>query len=310
MAVDKLERLMNLVAALLHTTSPLTAAELQNRVGGYSPDQAAFQRQFSRDKNDLREMGVPILIETVPTIDPPVTGYRIDPDEYYLADPGLDADELAALHLATRLVAVGGEAAPRGLFKLGGLTARSDRDTPPWASVPSDRNLGRLFDGIHRRRSVSFAYRGHPRRFVPRALGFRNGNWYVTGRDQDLEADRVYRLDRIDGDVVVGEVEPEVPRGRSELGPLQPWQVGGSDALTVQVRVDPVAVPTFTTQVGDGASVDLEADGSARVTLEVTNRDGFRTWILGFGATVEVTGPAEVRADLVEWLDRIPEVGP
>ena len=50
MAVPKLERLLNLVAALLHTQVPLTAAMLQQRVGGYSDDAVAFHRQFSRDK--------------------------------------------------------------------------------------------------------------------------------------------------------------------------------------------------------------------------------------------------------------------
>ncbi len=305
MAVDKLERLMNLVAALLHTRVPLSAAELQTRVGGYATEATAFRRQFSRDKKDLREMGVPIRVETVPDADPPLEGYRIEPDEYYLPDPRLDADELAALHLATRLIAVGQESAPRGLFKLGGMTTRAAGDALPWASVPSDRNLGAVFDAIHRRRSVEFDYRGRARRLAPRALGFRNGHWYVNGIDLELDTERVYRLDRIVGDVGVGEVVPAPLDGPDEVGSLQPWHVGGDEIRVATVVVDPLAVPTVTAQLGPDTPVTVRDDGSAEVTLEVTNPEGFRTWILGLGPTVEVTGPSDIRADIVAWLDRI-----
>ncbi len=305
MAVDKLERLMNLIAALLHTRVPLSAAELQTRVGGYPPEADAFRRQFSRDKKDLREMGVPIRVEMVPDADPPLEGYRIEPDDYYLPDPHLDADELAALHLATRLIAVGPESAPRGLFKLGGMAISPAGDAPPWASVPSDQNLGVVFDAIHRRRSVEFGYRGRARRLAPRALGFRNGHWYVNGVDLELDAERVYRLDRIDGEVHAGDAVSAPLDGSDEVGSLQPWHVGGDDVRTATILVDPVAVPTVTAQLGPATPVTVRDDGSAEVTLEVTNSDGFRTWLLGLGPTVEVIGPADIRDDIVAWLDRI-----
>jgi predicted DNA-binding transcriptional regulator YafY len=307
MASDKLERLMNLVAALLHTSQPLSAADLQMRVGGYSTDEAAFRRQFSRDKQDLREMGVPILVVPVPGTDPPATGYRIDPDDYYLPDPRLDTDELGALHLATRLVAVDADSAPAGLFKLGGLVAGAPRDAAPWVSMVPEPALGTMFDAIHRRRVVDFDYHGRARRLVPHALAFRNGRWYVTGHDLEIDDERVYRLDRIEGQVRAGEAAPESPKGPDELGSLQPWQVGGTEARTAKLRVDPVAVPTVTAQIGQGAAVTLDDDGSAEVTLEVTSPDGFRIWILGLGPAVEVTEPVEFRDDITTWLDRIIE---
>lgn len=308
--VDKLERLMNLVAALLHTRVPLAAADLQHRVGGYPDDPIAFHRQFERDKKDLREMGVPIRNEPVPDLHPPVTGYRIDPDEYYLADPGLEPDEVMALQLATRLIAVDGADDRAGLFKLGGLATPEHEGRaadPPWTSVPIDPNLATLFDAIHRSLTVTFAYRDRNRRLAPRALGFRTGRWYVTGHDLDAGDDRVFRLDRIDGLVEPGEAAPPeatTPRGTA-IGPMDPWRIGGEEPVTVTVRVDPVAVPAVTAHLNDEQVVARDADGTITVELEVTNPDGFRAWILGFGAGVEVTAPDTVRDDLVAWLDAV-----
>src|SRR5687768_71001 len=99
----KLERLLNLTAALLETPRPLSAQEIRERLGSYPDGRDAFHRAFERDKDDLREMGVPLEVATVPGTDPPVDGYRIPKDRYYLRDPGLDADELAALHLAASI---------------------------------------------------------------------------------------------------------------------------------------------------------------------------------------------------------------
>lgn len=302
-SVPKLERLMNLVAALLHTRVPLSAAQLQERVGGYPDDKIAFRRQFSRDKDDLRELGIPILLEPVPGMEIAVDGYRIDPDDYYLADPGLDPDELAALHLATTLVPMGSGPDPTGLFKLGGLVDASSQAKGPMTSLPVDPNLSVLFDAVHRTSVVTFVHRDRPRHLVPRSLGFQNGRWYVTGWDVDASDDRVYRLDRIDGVVTITDATPEVPPGAASVGSMQPWSAGGDDVVKVTIHVDPVAVPAVRAQVPQDA-LHLADDGSATVTLDVANAQGFRVWLIEFGPAVQVLEPESVRAEIIGWLER------
>ena len=108
MAVSKLERLLNLINVLLDAPRPLRASELATRVPGYPPDEASFRRAFERDKDDLREMGVPLRLEDVPASNPPAQGYRIRQDEYYLRDPGLEPEELEALNLAAATVQLDG----------------------------------------------------------------------------------------------------------------------------------------------------------------------------------------------------------
>ena len=75
--MHRLERLINLVAALLESSVPLTADELRQRVPGYAAEKSAFRRAFERDKETLREMGVPVVVEPVEAAEPGVLGYRI-----------------------------------------------------------------------------------------------------------------------------------------------------------------------------------------------------------------------------------------
>ena len=71
---DKLERMMNLAAALLSAERPLTAAQIAERVAGYPPDKVAFRKAFERDKSDLRDLGVPVRMEELPDSYPPEVG--------------------------------------------------------------------------------------------------------------------------------------------------------------------------------------------------------------------------------------------
>jgi proteasome accessory factor B len=139
MSAAKLERLLNLTAALLDTARPLTAAELRRRVPGYPEEGPAFHRAFERDKDDLRELGIPLRRERVIVDGRETDGYRVPPEEYYLRDPGLAPDELAALHLAARVVRL--EGVTEALWKLGGEGLRSEGLAPREAEAAG---LGRV----------------------------------------------------------------------------------------------------------------------------------------------------------------------
>src|SRR3954471_16398747 len=122
MPPSRLERLLNLTAALLTAPRPLTAAEVAERVPGYPLPAGGptFKRAFERDKDSLRDMGIPLVLAPIEGVDPPVEGYVIPRDQYELRDPGLEADELAALHLAAAAVELEGLRGSSALWKLGG----------------------------------------------------------------------------------------------------------------------------------------------------------------------------------------------
>jgi predicted DNA-binding transcriptional regulator YafY len=52
-----------------------------------------------------------------------------------------------------------------------------------------------------------------------------------------------------------------------------------------------------------GADATEADDGTIEVA--VTNRAAFRTFVLGFLEHAEVLEPAEVRAEIVTWLEKV-----
>ena len=104
MGTSKVERLMNLVIALLSTHGYITAERIRRSVAGYtdSPSDEAFSRMFERDKNELRDLGIPLETGRVSSFDP-TEGYRINRDAYALPDIELTADEAGAVAVATQL---------------------------------------------------------------------------------------------------------------------------------------------------------------------------------------------------------------
>src|SRR5881409_678946 len=165
---DRLERLLNLTAALLNASRALTSSEIAEQVPGYPEfsDKTTFRRAFERDKESLREMGIPVLTVDVAGSDPPEQGYVIRRDDYALRDPGLDADELAAVHLATAAVRLEGLPGTEAIWKLGGAPAPAAAG-PTVAALPTIPQLGPLFGAVAQRATVHFDYRGERRTVDP-----------------------------------------------------------------------------------------------------------------------------------------------
>jgi proteasome accessory factor B len=305
----KLERLLNLTAALLETPRPLSADDIAQRIFGYPEDKTAFRRAFERDKESLREMGIPIVMAEVAGSDPPQIGYRIPKDQYYLRDPGLEPDELAALHLAASAIRLEGVEGTAGLWKLGGVPSTSpETSSAPAmvAAIPADDRLVSLFGAVGERRPATFTYRDEERTVDPYRLDFHRGRWYVTGYDHGRADERVFRLDRVAGGVEIGaprSFEPPavaVPGGRAE-----PWQLGEGESVRAQVLVDAEQAAIAIGIVGPESVTEQRSDGSIVIELPVNNPEGFRAFVLAFLEHAEVLAPPELRADLLDWLRAI-----
>ncbi|MFZ2238427.1 MAG: WYL domain-containing protein, partial [Gordonia amarae] len=93
------ERILSLVICLLHAPQYVTAEYIHKQVSGYASSKSpeSFKRMFERDKQSLREMGVPIISGLTPD---GVEGYRIDPASYALPEITLDQQEAAAIAMA------------------------------------------------------------------------------------------------------------------------------------------------------------------------------------------------------------------
>jgi proteasome accessory factor B len=305
-AAAKLERLLNLTALLLAARLPVTAEEVQRQLD-YPEDQAAFRRAFERDKDELRSMGIPLRVEPVPGRMPAVDGYRIPRDEYALRDPGLTTDELAALHLAATAVQVEGLSPTAGLLKLGGLVGGPDAELGvPFATLPADPNLSVLFGAVSSCSPIGLRYRERERRIDPYRLEFQRGRWYLTGLDHSHDEERNFRLDRIEGAVTVLDEPPFArPESTSLGGARGAWALGGDDEVVARVRIDAEQARWAVQHVGPDHVVADEDDGAVVIELPVTNRDAFRSFVLGFLDHAELLSPQELRDDLIDWLTTV-----
>jgi proteasome accessory factor B len=299
---DRLERLTNLVATLLDTRRPLTLDEIVELVPGYPHDKNSYRRQFERDKDTLRGIGIPIRLESIDSLGPE-QGYRIPPDEYYLPPLDLTSDEQAALHVAVTAVRLeGGPGPAEALWKLGG---REGEAAHALAALPTVPALPTLFDAYRSRATVSFRYRGELRHVDPWGILFRRGHWYVVGHDHARGDRRSFRVDRIDGDVDAGAAETFEPPARLEPGSMlgdEPWRYGDEEVVTARVAVDAIHAATVVAQVGEDAVVEHSTDGGILVELPVTNREAFRSFVLGLLDGAEVVSPPELRDEMRAWL--------
>jgi len=320
---DPLERLTNLVALLLETRRPLTLEEITDELRGQYPARDPARRTaFERDKRQLRDEGVP-LEQTVLSGDRAgATGYWIDRSRYALPDLGLTDDETRALQLAVATVHLGEDWGGDALLKIGppglGATgegarrsegpASPDAPRPIVAALASSPDLPQLFAANSERATVTFGYRGRPRRLDPYGLLARSGFWYVMGFDHDAGEVRTYRVDRIEGPVVPGPGGAfEIPAGfdPADTFPADAKMVGEGEVVSARVWISAAQAPTVVRELGEAAVAERRPGGDLVVTVPYANRWALRAWVMGLVDDAEILEPEDLRAEMVRWLEEL-----
>ena len=213
MSSHRTERLLNLVICLLATRRWLTKEQIRSAVPQYADCESteAFDRMFERDKEDLRELGIPLVTGSDSSWFEDEVGYRIDQAAYALPDIDFTASEMAVLGLASRVwqqASLAGPAA-RAMVKLRALGVETD-DESLVGVEPRVRTAEPAFDPLYAatrdRAPVSFRYRKPrgettERHVEPWAVTSRSRWWYLVARDRDRDDARVFRLSRIEGPI-------------------------------------------------------------------------------------------------------------
>jgi len=279
-------------------------------VPGYDQaDDESFRRMFERDKDELRDLGVPLETRPVDAWGDEL-GYLIPKDSYELPPVSLEPDEAAAVALAARLWQSAGlaDASASALLKLraAGIPADPVATSGIEPRVASrDAAFEPLLAAVRERRAVAFdytpSYAAAPaRRTVePWGLVHRHGRWYVVGHDRDRDATRVFKLSRVTSAVTpVGEPGAyTVPEGL--------------DLQAVAAPFDSPATGSAVVRVAPGTAWDLrraalssreDADGWSVLEVPIGDVDRFAEWLVGFGPDAVVVSPEEARAAVVERL--------
>ena len=327
------ERLFSLVLALLATESGLTKNEILSTVQGYRQkyraggDNANLERQFERDKDDIRDLGVPLE-----TIDSPgdagnnqTLRYRIPRGAYELpSDVRFSPDETTLLNLAAmvwREGSLSGESR-RALLKLRSLGVTADE--PVLGYAPRVRLRDAAFEplsaALEKHLIVRFPYlkpgedSARERELIPLALVQYQGRWHLSAEEvtpgtrpssEVSGAHKTFLLRRIVGPVELGKPAPARPGDHAAAalaGLEEVWERGvaeievarGSDAATR------LSNRRGTERLGPAAT-DPQAE---RLKLHFVDLDIVADELAGFGPEVLVVGPDELRDAVVDRLER------
>lgn len=243
--VPKAERILNLISFLLAQREPVPISSIIGRVAGYDDGATrdSLLRRFERDKQVLRDMGVPVEYDAPSSFSP--EGYRIPKETYYLGEvtlPENGAQLLSSIFTAAQRGGPGelADDLRSALLKLGfeagddpaeALMADSNEDGPVLgqqidlkfgSSALIGRNLETIAEAVLRRKRVSMKYYTIHRDEVisrevdPYGMGYagqawNKGAWYLVGHCHLRDAPRVFKVDRIKGSVKIVKNASETP---------------------------------------------------------------------------------------------------
>lgn len=302
LSADKSERVLNLLVALLTTNRFLTKQELRDMVDGYR-DVKSFERTFERDKDELRQLGVPIETGTNDPTQDEHDGYRINRRDFELPEIEFTADERLAVGLAAHAwqSSIGADATSEALKRLRAAGAAPDVGRLPQilAHIPvTEGSFDAIYQALFARREIRFDYDGKLRRVQPWRLYQRRGQWLILGWDLDRSAPRRFKLNRIDREAqLVGrEHAYEIPDDVSE-------------------HLESPATAHATVAIGDAPELLAGADP---VEWEGELPDGFAAYevsrlheqmiiddVVVAGADAFILAPEEIRERVIDRLRRL-----
>lgn len=316
------ERVFSLVLALVASPQGLTKSELLSSVYGYADRyqrgqvDSALERQFDRDKLQLRQLGIPI-----DTIDSPLepgnnqlARYRISKDRLQLPeDIRFSAEELMLLKLASLAWSEGslGDQSRWASMKIASLGA--DLDVRHLGIAPKvgmiEPAAPAIQTAIDEGRIIQFEYllpgrdTALMRRVAPLRLHRAEGRWHLIAFDIDREDDRVFLLTRIQSEV---RITPDsfdksfMLRVDDSLDRLLALKL--QQRATIAVRRGSVAEA----RLGPRASSEA-ARGDATSILEIGTLDvaAFAAELTGYGDEAQVESPDSLRERVTGMLRQI-----
>lgn len=251
MTARKSERIMNLTICLLMARRFVEREQIRHLVEAYHGlSNAAFERTFERDKDELRSLGVPVETGSNSVLFPDDIGYRIRRTDFELPPLEFDAAETAALGLASTVweQARLADATVRAMAKL--RAAGVEPDASRAAALEATVGAGEpafepLWQALLTRTRVRFTYNDVARVVEPWLLTYRRGAWYLAAFDTTRGERRLFKVTRI-----VDDPKP--------VGEPRAYAIPDVDPDALLAALDP-APPTgeALVAVADGTAPDL-----------------------------------------------------
>lgn len=317
MSARKSERLLNLLITLLVSRTYVSKERLRQVIAEYgeAPSQEAFEKMFERDKEDLRQLGVPIEVGSPDPLFEDVQGYRIVRSAFELPEIELSPEEAAVVGLAARVWQHAGlaSATSDALVKLKAGGVEVDREAlnvvQPQLAV-DEPTFEVIWDCLRTRTPVRFHYRKSEERVAelrhlqPWGVATYRGRWYVVGLDTDRGEPRLFRLSRVQGDVQRdGRAGSYVVPPGTDLRELTSALAPAPQDLTARLLVRRGAALGLRrrTRPAEGAT----PQGWDLVEVSFGRDGSLVDEVLSYGADVIVVDPPELREWVIQGLKEV-----
>ncbi len=183
-------------------------------------------------------------------------------------------------------------------------------------------NVDRIHDAISKNRRISFQYfrwnvqgeeelrrDGAPYEASPWALSWDDENYYMLAYDAENDSIRHYRVDKmknIDLLDLPRQGEALFDKFDTAVYAKKIFGMFGGAEKNVTLRCDNALAGVIIDRFGKEAARIPEPDGAHfTVTVRVFESPTFLSWIMGFGAQIQVLSPDSTRAALRERAEKI-----
>jgi proteasome accessory factor B len=316
--VNPEDRLFHLILALMSTTYGLTKEQILQSVRGYREDterglsRESLERRFERDKDALRELGIPLEV-TIPLHDDGNNKnslYRIPKGDYDLPDDvEFTPRDITLLNLSAALWREGSlsQEARLAQIKLASFGVTVTETLIGYAPVisTSDPALSALQKAIDHSQKVRFDYlkpgdtAGSTRIVSPWALVNHEGRWHLYAHEDSSEKAKTFLLRRIVSSVV------SLKEAGTESGDdVAARAISGLDELyrtqsaTLEIIEGSDAWSVLSTRAGTVVS-------GQTCEVHFTDIDIFADELTSLGRDVRVIGPEDLVAKVVANLQAL-----
>ena len=178
-------------------------------------------------------------------------------------------------------------------------------DLACWQKASLAPKIEQLHHAILSARKVSFTYhapKGESHRLIePYDLLFQWSSWYVWSYCLERQDYRLFKLNRM----THLQTEEGFEKRSAPLPDLSPEKVFPA-AYQVTVRIDAAYKWRLLEEYGPYSFTE-QSDGSLIISSGFTDKDSIICWVTSFGEGAELLEPAELREELLDFVERMRE---
>jgi len=312
------DRLFHLILALLATSQGISKDMILHSVRGYREDSEAgvsketLERRFERDKDILRDMGIPL--ETwIPSDDDGnnrSTVYRIPKGKFdHPSSVDLDAQDIRLLNIAAAVWREGSLSADARVAQVKLASHGVAVDEPLVGALPMitarDPALAALRMALAEQKQVAFDYlkpgdqTPSRRQVSPLAVVLHEGNWHLLSVDEPDGSERTFLLRRIVSSVdILDDSARDHPGGRIQAMTRELDELWESQVATLSVVPDSQAATILAHR--PGTTVD-----GATYSVHYTDVDVLAETLCEHGPEVTVIDPPELVDRIIALLTTV-----